>query len=367
LEKTKITRPMLEIEAATHLYGPVKALNDVSLVAGEGEFLTILGESGSGKTTLLRMISGLEHPTEIKKLEIGGENVIGVPPAKRNCTTVFQNYALFPHMSVAENIAYGLLVRGIPREDARRAASKALDTVRLSGFEARSVSQLSGGQKQRVAIAGAMVTQLAILLLDEPLGALDERLRLDMQTELVDLQRQLGTTFIYITHSQEEALAMSDRIVLMRSGRIEQLGTPSDLFDRPTSVFSAKFMGFENLMSGTVKGSENGRTKVELAGGTVIAGVALSEETSAPGSRVQVALRAERVSPFDASKKVDASINVIKGRRIDQRYRGKYSDILVETSAGALKIRSWDVSSLPADFDSVSWRADDCIILPTVD
>lgn len=357
---------MLEIEAATHLYGPVKALDNVSLAAGQGEFLTILGESGSGKTTLLRMISGLEHPTEVKKLEIGGENVIGVPPAKRNCTTVFQNYALFPHMSVAENIAYGLVVRGVPREDAHLAASKALDTVRLSGFEARSVFQLSGGQKQRVAIARAMVTEPAILLLDEPLGALDERLRLDMQTELVDLQRELGTTFIYITHSQEEALAMSDRIVLMRSGRIEQLGTPSDLFDRPTSVFSAKFMGFENLMSGTVTGTAEGKTLVELTDGTIISGIAHGDQVVVPGRNVNVALRAERVTPSDNNKQASAPINTISGRRIDQRYRGKYSDILVETSAGTLKIRSWDISSLPADFDTVSWRADDCIILPTV-
>jgi ABC-type Fe3+/spermidine/putrescine transport system ATPase subunit len=357
---------MLEIEAVTHRYGAVTALKEVSLVAAQGEFLTILGESGSGKTTLLRIISGLEQPSEVVKLQIGGENVVGVPPAKRNCTTVFQNYALFPHMSVLENISYGLIVRGVPKEDAKRAAVRALETVRLSGFDARGVSQLSGGQKQRVAIARAIVTQPAILLLDEPLGALDERLRLDMQTELVDLQRELETTFVYITHSQEEALAMSDRIVLMRGGTIEQLGTPSDLFDRPSSVFSAKFMGFENLMSGKVTGKRGDLTMVELSGGIVIAGIAESHRELSAGTKVEVALRAERVTPVKGAPRADTSLNVVKGHRIDQRYRGKYSDILVETAAGTLKIRSWDLASLPEEFDFVSWRAEDCIILPTV-
>ncbi|WP_254023837.1 ABC transporter ATP-binding protein [Mesorhizobium ventifaucium] len=356
---------MLEIEGATHRYGELTALDNVSLSARQGEFLTILGESGSGKTTLLRVISGLEQPTEVGKLMIGGENVVGVPPSRRNCTTVFQSYALFPHMSVAENIAYGLVVRGISRDDARKQASKALETVRLPGFEDRRVSQLSGGQKQRVAIARAIVTRPAVLLLDEPLGALDERLRLNMQNELTDLQRQLKTTFVYITHSQEEALAMSDRIVLMRSGRIEQLGTPSELFDLPTSTFAAEFMGFENLLPGVARSVDGNLVSVALSGGSPVVGIAANPAGISQGDLVTIAIRAERLSHSDVSRKQCRHLNTLAGTKIDQRYRGKYSDLDIETAAGKLKVRTWDNASLPEEISSVSWRAEDCIVLPT--
>lgn len=354
---------MLEIERATHRYGDVTALDNVSLSARQGEFLTVLGESGSGKTTLLRIISGLEQPTQVDRMMIGGVSVIGVPPARRNCTTVFQSYALFPHMSVAENIAYGLIVRGVSREDARKQASRALKTVRLPGFEDRRISQLSGGQKQRVAIARAIVTRPAVLLLDEPLGALDERLRLNMQNELTDLQRQLQTTFVYITHSQEEALAMSDRIVLMRSGRIEQMGTPSELFDLPISAFAAEFMGFENLLRGTAKAVDGDLVTVELDGGPVVAGITAKAGAFRQGDRVAVAIRAERLGLADTPRKQCRHLNTLAGTKVDQRYRGKYFDLEIETAAGRVKVRSWDTSSLPEDVSSVSWRAEDCIVL----
>jgi len=354
---------MLEIERATHRYGDLTALDNVSLSARQGEFLTILGESGSGKTTLLRIISGLEQPTQVDRLTIGGENVVGIPPSRRNCTTVFQSYALFPHMTVAENIAYGLIVRGVAREDARAQASRALETVRLPGFEDRRISQLSGGQKQRVAIARAIVTRPAVLLLDEPLGALDERLRVNMQNELTDLQRQLKTTFVYITHSQEEALAMSDRIVLMRSGRIEQLGTPSELFDLPTSAFAAEFMGFENLLPGTVRSIERDLVGVELDGGVQVAGVAANPGALSVGDRATIAIRAERLSHSEAPRKQGRRLNTLAGTKVDQRYRGKYSDIEIRTAAGEFKIRSWDNASLPEEISSISWRAEDCVVL----
>ncbi|MGN6304523.1 MAG: ABC transporter ATP-binding protein [Mesorhizobium sp.] len=356
-------KAMLEIERATHRYGDLTALDNVSLSARQGEFLTILGESGSGKTTLLRIISGLEQPTQVDRLTIGGENVVGIPPSRRNCTTVFQSYALFPHMTVAENIAYGLIVRGIAREDARAQASRALETVRLPGFEDRRISQLSGGQKQRVAIARAIVTRPAVLLLDEPLGALDERLRVNMQNELTDLQRQLKTTFVYITHSQEEALAMSDRIVLMRSGRIEQLGTPSELFDLPTSAFAAEFMGFENLLPGTVRSIEQDLVGVELDGGVQVAGVAANPGALSVGDQATIAIRAERLSHSEAPRKQGRRLNTLAGTKIDQRYRGKYSDIEIRTAAGEFKIRSWDNASLPEEISSISWRAEDCVVL----
>jgi len=356
-------KAMLEIERATHRYGDLTALDNVSLSARQGEFLTILGESGSGKTTLLRIISGLEQPTQVDRLTIGGENVVGIPPSRRNCTTVFQSYALFPHMTVAENIAYGLIVRGVAREDARAQASRALETVRLPGFEDRRISQLSGGQKQRVAIARAIVTRPAVLLLDEPLGALDERLRVNMQNELTDLQRQLKTTFVYITHSQEEALAMSDRIVLMRSGRIEQLGTPSELFDLPTSAFAAEFMGFENLLPGTVRSIERDLVGVELDGGVQVAGVAANPGALSVGDRATIAIRAERLSHSEAPRKQGRRLNTLAGTKVDQRYRGKYSDIEIRTAAGEFKIRSWDNASLPEEISSISWRAEDCVVL----
>ena len=241
---------ILQVEHATHRFGEVVALDDVSITARRGEFLTLLGESGSGKTTLLRIVAGLERPTRIARIAIDGEDVSAIPASRRNCTTVFQHYALFPHMSVGQNVEYGLRVRGIDKDDRRKRAEDALALVRLLDKYGRRVHQLSGGERQRVALARALVTEPAILLLDEPLGALDEKLRVDMQVELLDLHEKLGLTFIYVTHSQEEALTMSDRIILMRRGRIVQEGPPTDLFDRPATRFVADFMGVENLLEG---------------------------------------------------------------------------------------------------------------------
>ena len=244
---------ILQVEHATHRFGDVVALNDVSITARRGEFLTLLGESGSGKTTLLRIVAGLERPTRIARIAIDGEDVSAIPASRRNCTTVFQHYALFPHMSVGQNVEYGLRVRGIDKDQRRKRAEDALALVRLLDKYGRRVHQLSGGERQRVALARALVTEPAILLLDEPLGALDEKLRVDMQVELLDLHEKLGLTFIYVTHSQEEALTMSDRIILMRRGRIVQEGPPTDLFDRPATRFVADFMGVENLLEGTIE------------------------------------------------------------------------------------------------------------------
>src|SRR4051794_22052775 len=232
-------QPMLEVTAVTHRYGSVIALDRVTVGAAAGEFLTILGESGSGKTTLLRIISGLERPSEVEALRIAGQDVRHLTASARNCTTVFQHYALFPHMSVGENVAYGLRVRGVPLHEREERTAEALKLVRLGDKADRRVHQLSGGERQRVALARALVTRPAILLLDEPLGALDEKLRLDMQLELLELHKKLGVTFVYITHSQEEALTMSDRVILMRHGRIEQEGPPRVLFDHPVSRFVA--------------------------------------------------------------------------------------------------------------------------------
>ena len=352
---------MLTIENVTHRYGTVTALNSVSLEASQGEFLTILGESGSGKTTLLRVISGLEKPSHVDRIEIDGLDVSEVPAARRNCTTVFQNYALFPHMSVKENVEYGLSVRGVGREDRSRLAEEALQLVRLSNKGSRRISQLSGGEKQRVALARALVTRPAILLLDEPLGALDEKLRQDMQAELVDLHRELGMTFIYITHSQEEALTMSDRIILMRQGRIAQKGKPEDLFDRPSSRFAADFMGFENILPVTVEAIDGERVTVSLKGQR-IRGVWSGSVQPNPGQEAYAAIRAERLKIGRKGDDGDGE-NQIDCRPASRLYRGKYIDQSVDTSFGVVRVRIWDRTMQGEQFDSIFWRYDDCVIV----
>jgi len=353
---------MLEIVDLRHEYGANVAVDHVSLSVKAGEFLTILGESGSGKTTMLRVIAGLERPTSVKRLAIDGQDVRNLPAPKRNCTTVFQNYALFPHMSVGENVAYGLRVRGVPAAEARRAAGKALDTVRLSGMEDRRIAQLSGGQRQRAALARSLVTQPAILLLDEPLGALDERLRLDMQSELVELRRRLGMTFIYITHSQEEALTMSDRIVLMRHGRIEQSGAPVDLFDRPVNRFVAEFMGFENFFAGTVTDVRGNEVRLRVAESHQMIGVCAGAVPPGVGEAAVIAVRAERVNLVADRTVAPAGSNVLPCHADERLYRGKYLDHSIDTALGRIKVRSWD-RGVPTEVGAVVWRPEDSVVM----
>lgn len=352
-------QPMLEVFDVVHKYGSVVALSNVSLSAARGEFLTILGSSGSGKTTMLRVISGLEMPYSVTRLRIGGVDVAGLPASKRSCTTVFQNYALFPHMSVVENVAYGLRLRKVNALDAINEARRALAMVQLEAKADRRIAQLSGGEKQRVALARAAVTRPSILLLDEPLGSLDEKLRQDMQLELMQIQRQLGMTFVYITHSQEEALTMSDRIVLMSHGQIVQSGSPLELFDRPVNHFAAEFMGYENILRGTLRGREGVHSVVELAGGALVKGVAASLQ-SVESSTVQVAFRAERVSMVPIP---GVPTNRLPARLQHKVYRGKYTDLAFETSAGPLRLRSWDQVADAGPIQTVFWRADDCVIV----
>jgi putative spermidine/putrescine transport system ATP-binding protein len=228
-------------------YGDVLAVADVDLVVRAGEFFTLLGPSGSGKTTLLRLIAGFERP-DAGRIELGGRDVTRVPPYARDVNTVFQDYALFPHMTVGQNIEYGLRVRRVPKPERREKVSQALEMVRLPGLGARKPAQLSGGQRQRVALARAIVNQPQVLLLDEPLGALDLKLRQEMQLELLRVQREAGITFIYVTHDQEEALTMSDRIAVLNKGSIEQIGEPLEVYERPRTAFVAGFIGVSNLI-----------------------------------------------------------------------------------------------------------------------
>ena len=237
---------------------PLVAVDHIDLDVRDGEFFSMLGPSGSGKTTTLRMIAGFELPTEGRVL-LHGVDVTSQPPFLRDVNTVFQDYALFPHMSVGDNVAYGLLVRKVPKGERARRVGEALDMVRLSGYERRKPGQLSGGQRQRVALARALVNRPRVLLLDEPLGALDLKLREEMQIELKSIQQQVGITFIYVTHDQEEALTMSDRLAVFNHGRIEQVGPPADVYERPATAFVAGFVGTSNLLRGDAAQSIVGR------------------------------------------------------------------------------------------------------------
>src|SRR6188474_66047 len=232
-------------------FGPVRAVDGVDLDIAPGEFFAMLGPSGSGKTTCLRLIAGFEQPTA-GHIEIFGERADGVPPYRRNVNTVFQDYALFPHLNVLDNVAYGLMVKGIGRSERLKSAEEALAMVRLPGYGARRPGQLSGGQRQRVALARALVNRPKVLLLDEPLGALDLKLRENMQEELKSIQRDVGITFVSVTHDQEEALTMSDRIAVFNDGRIEQVAGPAELYEHPASAFVAGFVGTSNLLEGDV-------------------------------------------------------------------------------------------------------------------
>jgi ABC-type Fe3+/spermidine/putrescine transport system ATPase subunit len=352
---------ILEVVAATHRYGDVIALDGVSVSAAAGEFLTILGESGSGKTTLLRIISGLEVPTQIGALRIAGVDVSGTHASSRNCTTVFQHYALFPHMTVAENVGYGLKVRGVPAAERERRIREMLALVRLPDKYDRRIHQLSGGERQRIALARAIVTRPAILLLDEPLGALDEKLRLEMQVELLELHRQLGLTFVYITHSQEEALTMSDRVILMRKGRIVQEGPPRTLFDHPASRFVAEFMGVENILAGTLESLEDGRATVRV-GGMVVRGVWGGGAAPSPRATVAVGIRAERVK-FDRSAQPLPAVNSLAAAPAGAIYKGKYLDQTVTTPVGPIKGRIWDSTAEITAPGLIWWHEEDCMVM----
>jgi putative spermidine/putrescine transport system ATP-binding protein len=237
----------LRIQGVRKSYGPVVAVDGVDLEVGEGEFFTLLGPSGSGKTTLLRLIAGFER-ADAGRIELGGRDVTSVPPNLRETNTVFQDYALFPHMTVADNIGYGLKVKGVSGAERQERVQRALRMVRLEGLQGRRPNQLSGGQRQRVALARAVINEPEVLLLDEPLGALDLKLRQEMQIELKRIQKQVGITFVYVTHDQEEALTMSDRMAVMSNGRIEQLGPPVEVYERPATEFVAGFIGISNVL-----------------------------------------------------------------------------------------------------------------------
>ncbi len=281
----------IEVHQLDKSYGPLKVVDDVSFDVAEGEFFALLGPSGSGKTTLLMTLAGFESPNA-GRIAIDGRDVTWLPPNKRDIGMVFQKYALFPHLTVRDNVAFPLRMRGVPKEARHRKADEALDTVGLTDLGHRLPAQLSGGQQQRVALARAIVYQPPLLLMDEPLGALDKKLRERMQSEIKHLQRALGATVIYVTHDQEEALTMADRIAVLNRGKLVQVGTPDELYNRPRSRFVANFIGETNFLAATLVSQTGGRGQLRLADGTMV--VASAGETLAkPGAAVHISLRPE--------------------------------------------------------------------------
>jgi putative spermidine/putrescine transport system ATP-binding protein len=258
--------PDIRLAGLYKAYGSVTAVDGVDLEVAENQFFTLLGPSGSGKTTTLRLIAGFEEPDR-GSVELAGRDVTGVPPYARDVNTVFQDYALFPHMTVGENVEYGLRIKRVPRDERRRRAAEALELVRLPGYEKRKPGQLSGGQRQRVALARAIVNRPRVLLLDEPLGALDLKLRQEMQVELKRIQREVGITFVYVTHDQEEALTMSDRLAVFNAGRIELVGAPAEVYERPATEFIAGFVGVSNVLERGGQRFTVRPEKIQLGGG----------------------------------------------------------------------------------------------------
>jgi spermidine/putrescine transport system ATP-binding protein len=366
--------PDVEILDVTKRFGEVTAVDRMRLRIAQGEFYSILGPSGCGKTTTLRMIAGFEQPTEGEIL-LAGKPIAGVPPYRRNVNTVFQHYALFPHMDVAQNVGYGLRQRKSSRDEERRRVGEALALVRLSGYEHRRTWEMSGGQQQRVALARALVNRPTVLLLDEPLGALDLKLRKEMQLELKALQREVGITFVYVTHDQEEALTMSDVIVVMRDGLIQQLGDPAELYERPVNRFVADFIGSSNFMEGTVESIDTvrGHVVVRTGRGLALRGwVTDPEARPAVGQDVTVVTRPERLELIrQDGGEGGAGWTSVPGRIHQGTYLGDQTEFRVATEgAGELIVRRQNAMGAsesqglgPGDPVMVRWREEANLVL----
>jgi spermidine/putrescine transport system ATP-binding protein len=374
---TSDASPDVEIDHVTKRFGTVTAVDDMSLRIERGAFYSLLGPSGCGKTTTLRMIAGFEQPTS-GEIYLDGQPVAGVPPYRRNVNTVFQHYALFPHMTVAQNVGYGLRQKGIKRKEEERRVDEALMLVRLFHYGHRRTWELSGGQQQRVALARALINHPTVLLLDEPLGALDRKLRHEMQIELKQLQQQVGITFVYVTHDQEEALTMSDTIVVMRDGRIQQMGPPEQLYQQPVNQFVAGFIGSSNFIGATVVEHDPAtrQATVETASGLRLRGpVTDGDATPGAGDAVTIAIRPEGLevgrSEPGAETTQTSGWTRIPGRVQQGTYLGDSTEYRVTTEAlGDLVIRSQngtvDAASRtfgPGEAVTVGWRDEANLVL----
>ena len=354
----------VEIENVSKRFGSFCALDSISLTVDEGSFVTLLGPSGSGKTTTLRVIGGFETP-DTGRVLLNGEDISGLPPEARNINTTFQGYALFPHMTVAQNVAFGLRTKRVERSEIDRRVGEALELIRLSSYGNRDVTTLSGGEKQRIALARAFVNRPSLLLLDEPLSALDLKLRRQMQIELKALQRALGITFIYVTHDQDEALSMSDKIVVMNRARIEQIGAPGDVYGRPQTAFVADFLGEANILRGKAVG--RGRNGAHLL---VDLGCCRSEAVVHDGAApdltaaLSLSLRPECVVVGAAAADLDTRI---EGHVASAVFLGNAWEFVI--TSGDLRLKSWVAARQLAqpfqvgDTVSVGWSGDDLVVL----
>ena len=353
----------VELRNATKRFGDVVAVNDVSLAVKTGEFVSIIGPSGCGKTTTMRMIAGLDQP-DAGDVIIRGTPMQGVPPYERNVALVFQSFALFPHLDVLGNVEFGLRMRGIDKTSRRERATRALRTVGLEGFERRRVGQLSGGQRQRVALARALVVEPALILLDEPLGSLDARLRIDMQSELKSLQQQLGITFIHVSHNQGEALAMADRIVVMNEGRFEQVDVPAAIYGAPRTRFVAQFVGTNNIFDGPVVSADSGRTTVRTSAGDLI--VAANGDARSR-DHLSFVVRADRLRWLDDATSADNELDAVV---LAIEYTGSLSTIaLALPSGGQVKMEQHESllrRRAPRHGETlrIGWDASDGFVLP---
>jgi putative spermidine/putrescine transport system ATP-binding protein len=325
---TAASTPDIRLAGVRKLYGDVAAVDGIDLDIRRGEFFTLLGPSGSGKTTCLRMIAGFERPDE-GRIELAGDDVSRLPPAERDVNTVFQDYALFPHMSVGENVAYGLKVKKVAKSERSQRVEEALAMVRLEGYGERRPSQLSGGQRQRVALARALVNRPRVLLLDEPLGALDLKLRQQLQVELKGIQNEVGITFVYVTHDQDEALTMSDRIAVMDGGRVLQVGTPRDVYEEPGSRFVAGFVGVSNLLELPVERSDGGVLTLRLGPEDSVS--AEHAGAVAQGAIAIVTIRPERIALETQAARGDCHA---RGKVTESLYAGPTSRFVVELDGG---------------------------------
>jgi spermidine/putrescine transport system ATP-binding protein len=346
----------VRLEGVTKRFDDVTAVDDISLEIERGSFFALLGPSGCGKTTTLRMIGGFEEPTE-GTIYLGDEPVSGRPPYKRDVNTVFQSYALFPHLSIFENVAFGLRRRGVRGHDLRGRVTEILRLVGLSGLEKRKPRQLSGGQQQRIALARALVNKPRVLLLDEPLGALDLKLRKQMQLELKAIQHDVGITFIHVTHDQEEAMTMADGIAIMNAGRIEQLGSPSELYERPQTAFVASFLGISNLLPGTVAGPES----VRLDEGTEVR--VPREALNGRDGRVAVGVRPEKIRLGHGEE------NRLTGRLLETAYVGVATQYVLETRAGNISVyvQNSEPGAREQAPSQISWSPDSTFVVDSTE
>jgi putative spermidine/putrescine transport system ATP-binding protein len=354
-------QPFIRCKSVSKFFGIHKAVEDLSLDIGAGEFVSLLGPSGSGKTTLLMMIAGFETPTD-GSIWVGGRQVDRLPPYQRDMGVVFQNYALFPHLTAGKNIAFPLEMRGHKREDIETKVQRALEMVELGHLKDRRPSQLSGGQQQRVALARALVFEPRVVLMDEPLGALDKRLREQMQLDIRELHRKLGLTVVFVTHDQDEALTMSDRIAVFNNGRIEQIGTPRDVYDKPQTRFIAEFIGETNFFDGVVSRVSGTEVEIRCADGS--SAHVRSIDEFALGDRVLLTIRPEKISLGARA----GTVNCFSSRIVDSVYFGDRVRVELSGLCGAKRVIARS-SHLKAEHEvgtelSVSFAPEDCWIIP---